>query len=253
MSALLRVVAVGLLCAAESFGALQISQETAAKVGRKVWQNECAGTVSGLVSWNAGEAFPSLGIGHFIWYPKDNRGPFEESFPKLVLLYHERGVKLPGWLSAPAPWGNKAAMVKDSKRVGELRALLAETVGVQTEFLVLRLEEALPKMLAATPAASREKVKGRFQSLSTSSAGVFALVDYVNFKGEGILETERYNGQGWGLLQVLQEMRGEGNPVRDFSEAAGRVLARRVKNAPASRHEQQWLPGWESRVRQYAL
>ena len=24
-----------------------------------------------------------------------------------------------------------------------------------------------------------------------------ALVDYVNFKGEGVLSTERYRGQGW--------------------------------------------------------
>ena len=32
------------------------------------------------------------------------------------------------------------------------------------------------------------------------------LIDYVNFKGEGVLETERYRGRGWGLLQVLEGM-----------------------------------------------
>jgi hypothetical protein len=42
-------------------------------VGKKVWINECDGTVAGLTSWNGDEAFPSLGIGHFIWYPADNR------------------------------------------------------------------------------------------------------------------------------------------------------------------------------------
>ena len=37
--------------------------------GMKIWQNESGATVSGLTHWNEGEEFPSLGIGHFIWYP----------------------------------------------------------------------------------------------------------------------------------------------------------------------------------------
>ncbi|RYD29224.1 MAG: hypothetical protein EOP87_18635, partial [Verrucomicrobiaceae bacterium] len=40
-----------------------------AAIGRKIWQNESGGTVNGLTAWNGGEGFPSLGIGHFIWYP----------------------------------------------------------------------------------------------------------------------------------------------------------------------------------------
>jgi hypothetical protein len=47
-------------------------------IGKKVWANECDGKVEGLTSWNGGEAFPSLGIGHFIWYPAGRRGPFDE-------------------------------------------------------------------------------------------------------------------------------------------------------------------------------
>ncbi|PWU11360.1 MAG: hypothetical protein C5B47_00975, partial [Verrucomicrobia bacterium] len=38
-----------------------------AGIGAQVWKNECAGTTSGLTSWNRGEDFASLGIGHFIW------------------------------------------------------------------------------------------------------------------------------------------------------------------------------------------
>ncbi len=83
-------------------------------------------------------------------------------------------------------------------------------------------------------------------------AGTFALIDYVNFKGEGTLLTERYNGQGWGLLQVLEAMPGEGDATRAFSQAAKAMLARRVRNAPPERHEERWLPGWEARVERYA-
>jgi hypothetical protein len=46
-------------------------------IGHRVWQNECNGTREGLTSWNTGENFASLGIGHFIWYPKGVNGPFE--------------------------------------------------------------------------------------------------------------------------------------------------------------------------------
>jgi hypothetical protein len=243
------VLALWLGWAAGALAAIQISPEQAARVGRKVWQNECAGTVSGLVSWNPGEAFPSLGIGHFIWYPKDQRGPFEESFPKLVNLLKERGVKTPAWISGPAPWQTRAEMLRDAKRVGELRSFLSQTVSIQTELLVQRLESALPKMLAGAPARNREAIRTRFERLSQNPSGLFALIDYVNFKGEGVLETERYKGQGWGLLQVLEQMRD--NDIRAFSEAARRVLECRVKNAPAQRHEEKWLPGWLNRVRAY--
>ena len=61
------------------------------RIGRKIWQNECGGTVAGLTSWNAGENFASLGIGHFIWYPAGARGPFEESFPVFVRYAHSAG------------------------------------------------------------------------------------------------------------------------------------------------------------------
>ncbi len=232
--------------------ALELSPADATRIGHRVWENECAGTVEGLVSWNAGEAFPSLGIGHFIWYPAGKRGPFEESFPPLVALLQKRGVKVPPWLHGPAPWPTSAAMARDPARVRELRSLLAANIGIQTEFLIHRLETALPKMLAAAPRRESAAIRQRFQSVGATPAGAFALIDYVNFKGEGVLETERYKGQGGGLLQVLQGMSGSGEPVRDFSNAAKRVLARRVRNAPPERHEERWLPGWQSRVERYA-
>ena len=94
----------------------------------------------------------------------------------------------------------------------------------------------------------------RYNSLSATTQGMYCLVDYVNFKGEGLKETERYNGQGWGLLQVLEEMRGYPTgraATAEFSRAAGAVLTRRVQNAPAARGEQRWLPGWLNRCKTY--
>jgi hypothetical protein len=116
------------------------------------------------------------------------------------------------------------------------------------------MEESLPKLLEAAPAGQREQVRAQFNRMLGSSAGTFALIDYVNFKGEGIKETERYRGTGWGLLQVLQGMKGTGTrgAVREFAASAEQVLTRRVRNSPPARGEKRWLTGWKNRVRRYA-
>jgi hypothetical protein len=62
---LLAVSVMSSLAAQASTASLSDSQ--ALEIGRRIWKNECAGTVSGLTSWNKGEEFPSLGIAHFIW------------------------------------------------------------------------------------------------------------------------------------------------------------------------------------------
>jgi hypothetical protein len=225
--------------------------------GRRVWENECGGTLEGLTSWNAGENFASLGIGHFIWYPKGKRGPFEESFPKLLRFLQARGITLPQGLSAeaPCPWATRAEFqaALHSKQTTELRAFLARTVPEQSRFLAQRMEEALPKMLEAAPGSKRENIRRQFNRLSATGAGTFALIDYVNFKGEGSKPEERYHGAGWGLLQVLSGMHGTGpGAPREFAASAASVLTRRVQNAPPERHEERWLAGWKSRVRAYA-
>jgi hypothetical protein len=242
----------------QNAAALSLSQGDALRIGKKIWQNECNGTVSGLTSWNSGEEFASLGIGHFIWYPEGKRGPFEESFPKLIGFMSERGVKLPLWLrnARACPWRSRSEFehAQDSPQMNELRNLLARTVDLQAKFLVDRLQSALPMMLDETTAANRANVQEQFARVANSPQGCYALVDYVNFKGEGVLPSERYRGEGWGLLQVLEQMHGTSNgdsAVAEFSRAAATVLRRRVKNSPPERRESRWLPGWIARVNSY--
>jgi hypothetical protein len=212
-------------------GAISLSQGEAQRIGRKIWQNECDGTVSGLTSWNAGEDFASLGIGHFIWYPAGKPGPFEESFPKLVAFVSSHGAKLPTLLLAPndrhCPWKSRAdfLLAQQTPDMKQLRQFLADTVDLQTQFMVDRLDSALSKMLSETSPANRGKIAQRFQRLANSPRGCYALVDYVNFKGEGVLPTERYHNQGWGLRQVLEEMHDtNADPVEEFSRSAALVL-----------------------------
>jgi hypothetical protein len=238
---------------------IRLSDADAAAIGRKIWQNECAGTVEGLTTWNAGEDFPSLGIGHFIWYVDGRPGPFQESFPLLLAYMQQRGTPVPGWIAAAAgsPWKsrNEFLAARNSPRMKEMRQFLAGTVAVQTGFIVQRLEEALPQMQGATGGeADKARLRENFYQMAGSRNGLYALIDYVNFKGEGVKEEEKYKGQGWGLRDVLLEMRpgtaGQAS-ADEFSEAAKRVLQRRIKNAPAERGESRWSAGWMNRCETY--
>jgi hypothetical protein len=238
---------------------IHISKEDALRIGKRVWQNESNGSIAGLTAWNAGEDFASLGIGHFIWYPQGMRGPFEESFPKFLAFAQEQNVTVPVWLNqaTACPWNSRAefSRAQNSAQMRELRQFLAHTVDLQAQFLVARLQQSLAKMQDEAAPGERVNVERQFARVASTPHGCYALVDYVNFKGEGVLHTERYRGEGWGLLQVLQGMHGTGDgapAASEFSNSAAAILRRRVQNSPPERHESRWLPGWLNRVRSYS-
>ena len=84
---------------------------------------------------------------------------------------------------------------------------LTDTIDLQADFLVERLRDALPKMLAAAPAGERAKIEQHFNQLASRAQGCYALIDYVNFKGEGVLETERYEGAAGDCCRCWKECR----------------------------------------------
>src|SRR5690606_15281191 len=232
-----------------------LGERDLAWVGERIFANECAGRLDCLTAWNDGEDFPSLGIGHFIWYRQGQEAAFTESFPDLLRFLEARGTALPAWISAAgyaSPWASRADFEADTARRAELRALLEATMADQAAFIVQRFESALARILEAAPPSGRAALEARFLAVANAHPphGLYALIDYVNFKGEGIAESERYRGEGWGLRQVLEGM-GDGDPLGEFAAAAREVLARRVDNAPAERGEQRWLAGWHKRVDTY--
>ena len=240
-------------------GKIALGAADAEAIGRKIWKNECNGTVEGLTTWNSGEDFPSVGIGHFIWYVEGRPGPFKESFPPLIAYMQKTGVAVPRWVAEAkgSPWKSQGEFngARNSVQMKELRQFLSNTVSAQTGFIVLRLEQALPKMKAATSGeADRKRLEENFYKVASTRTGVYALIDYVNFKGEGVKAEEKYKGQGWGLRDVLLEMNrnsGGQEAANEFSASSKRVLKRRVDNSPAARGESRWLEGWNNRCESY--
>ena len=232
-----------------------------ARISALIFRNECAGRIECLTSWNAGEEFASLGIGHFIWYPAgttESAKRFSESFPALLRFMRRNGVKVPVWLehASGCPWPNRRAFMRarKTKKMRELRNFLTESMPIQADFMQRRINNALSRMLTGRPEAERRHLRRQFARVAESPAGMYALTDYVNFKGEGVNPKERYRGKGWGLLQVLEHMHGQQPGMAamiEFSDVANMLLTRRVALSPPERREVRWLAGWRKRLRSY--
>ena len=237
---------------------LKISKEELNVVADKIFKNEAGGKKEDIVYWNTGEDFPSLGIGHFIWYRAGQRGKFAESFPQLVAYYRAHDIKLPKIIEENeySPWANSDELFRLKRimdnDITELTNFLYNTKDIQVAFIFERLENSLEKMMAISD--NPENVKKQFYRVAQSPNGLYPLIDYVNFKGEGTTRTETYNGEGWGLLQVLENMKGTGSgkaALEEFSNSAKAVLERRVKNAGPDSNEKKWLQGWLNRCNTY--
>ena len=232
-----------------------VPSDQAHAIGQRLWQNECNKTIAGLTSWNKGEAFASLGIGHFIWFPRNCVAPFTQTFPLLLTFFKKHNVTLPAWLatSSYCPWQSREEFLAaaDSARMNELRTLLRNTIDLQVLFIVERMQKALPAMVKNKSSKEQRHIKKQFYRVAQSPNGLYVLIDYINFKGEGTNSKEQYNGQGWGLLQVLERMRDGQDALQEFAHAATAVLTMRVQNAPNKEIEQRFLPGWLNRVKTY--
>tara|TARA_B100000927_G_scaffold85757_1_gene69029 strand:+ start:3804 stop:4667 length:864 start_codon:yes stop_codon:yes gene_type:complete len=229
-----------------------------ARIGMKIWKNESGGKESGLTHWNVGEEFPSLGIGHFIWYPHGFDGRWTETWPEFVKFAQaRRSLNIPAVALLPdCPWRGREEFQREfnGPALSGLRRWLAATIELQTDFIMAKSRAALPKIMNAAPASRRAHIKDCYEKVATTVNGAYSLIDYVNFKGDGTNPREQYRGQGWGLMWVLKEMlpvpTGQA-AAREFAAAAKRCLDRRVQNSPPDRGEQRWTAGWHNRCNTY--
>ena len=244
---------------------IQLTTKQANFIAKKVWQNEGAGKDKYLVWWNKGEDFASLGIGHAIWFPKGHTERFREVFPMMIDYMQQRGVKMPLWLNANTdfPWQTKeaffAAKKAKTRQYMELFNFLKSTMTYQAGFMAKRLNGALPQMLSTIDDKKKSmQIKKRFNHMlynkegNIDERGLYILLDYTNFKGEGTLKSERYHGQGWGLMQVLENLdESNSNKYKAFANSAKAMLNRRIGNSPPARGEERWRKGWGVRLDTY--
>jgi len=231
-------------------------------IAEKIYQNETSGKPENIMFWSKNETFPSIGIGHFIWYPLGQVKVFDETFPAMIDYYLANNVEIPRWLYSArktgAPWMNRDVFEasRNDPQFRQLQNLLMNTKALQTQFFFDRLDASIPEIVKHVAPQYRQHIVNNYNALAKTKGGWYPLIDYINFKGKGIKATERYRGQGWGLLQVLQNMRAvPAGPMalREFSKSAREVLLRRVQNSDPSKNEARWVAGWTNRTNGYAI
>lgn len=229
-------------------------------IGDKIFKNETGGRIDQLVHWNKRENFAAMGIGHFTWYPAGRRARFGNTFPGLLDHLQKNGVKLPHWVQRArfegAPWRSREELmrVKNTPEIRQFAQLLYKTRHLQAKYIMDRAMRAMPRLVKKTPQHLRGHVANNLNAVANSHGGRYVLVDYVNFKGEGLNRHGGYKGHNWGLLQVLEEMhpsRPGPQALNEYADAAMRVLERRVRNSNPRRNERKWLPGWRNRTNTY--
>jgi len=229
-------------------------------IGDKIFKNETGGRIDQLTHWNLREDFASMGIGHFTWYPANRAQRFGNTFPGLLDYLVKNGVQLPAWVQRArfqgAPWRTREELMraKNTPEVKQFSQLLYDTRHLQAKYIMDRAMRAMPKLVTKTPPRLRSHVANNLNAVANSRGGRYVLVDYTNFKGEGLNRNGGYKGQNWGLLQVLEEMRpSQPGPqaLNEFADASMRVLERRVRNSNPARNERKWLPGWRNRTNTY--
>lgn len=237
-----------------------LSQRELMLIADRIFQNESGGNPDNLVHWNDGENFASMGLGHFTWYPVGQPPRFGNTFPEMIDYLQAHGVSIPAWVLQSrhygAPWRSKAELMhaKYTGQVRDLQGLLYQTRFLQAAFIAERARRALPLLVETAPQHTRARVAQNLNAVANTPGGWYALIDYVNFKGEGLNIHGGYRGQNWGLLQVLEEMQPTPpgpQALHHFADAATRVLERRVRNAPRGRNEARWLAGWTKRINTY--
>jgi len=229
-------------------------------IARRIYQNEANQNPKYLTYWSQAEPFPSFGIGHFIWIPEGLDVPFVETFPQMVAFVSKHQTA-PLWLRQLSPfrlpWQNRAEFYQawSKTKLTQLRDWLQETQSLQAQFIAHQLIQKLEQQVQRLHPIEAEFFWHKIIQLIQNKRGLFAMIDYYNFKGLGANAKEQYQGKGWGLVDVVLAMEPDvsDSVLKQFVSSAKYVLARRVRLSPPERYEVRWLKGWSKRLDAYLI
>ena len=229
------------------------------RLARGILQNETGCRENSFTFWKNTEPFPSLGLLHAIWYPTGAQSQLTESFPPLIKFlrteiqrYPHFPTRIPQWLDAenigPSPWQNKqefdlasknAEALRRADDLSSLRSLNPRAytqavqyrelhdflrhpavLALQARYAAHRMQRSLYNILAAAESGNQtQHIYIQLQRLTTTEEGIFSLIDYINFKGEGINpgEVTAIGHHAWGLRTVLENLRKQ-TPAHTFCQ-----------------------------------
>jgi hypothetical protein len=245
---------------------LNPSADQVQNITANLLNNETSCNPKFIMQWDskAGEDFPSIGLPHVVWFREGQKQVVDESFPrfwKYIKDNYKGTAQIPnlGDPSSPSftsPWKTKeefdASPLKgDIGRflldpdVIKLQAQFAMKRGVQSAYLIMAANSLDPN-----PKISNENICGTFKKLLSSKKGLREIIDYANWKGEGVHYEEATKNQKirWGLKQVIENMGSVSSPddaEKKFADASEQALKTRVTDDPGL---QKSMPGLMNRI-----
>ena len=195
----------------------------------------------------------NLGIGQFIWYSNQSSKKYNETFPEFISFLKKKtsSNKIPHEFLTR--FKNKKEFIKwknqHKTRVNQLEDWLTskKMMQYQTLFIIDKFKNSMQKILVDVD-SNRYK---NFQAMMRVKAGhgLFIMIDYMNFKGTGLSKRERYNNQGWGIVQVLDLMNTKSpDTVLEFKNKAESLLKTRIKNHPS---DKKYFKSWKNHLNTY--
>lgn len=258
-------------------GPFGLNKDQLLSLGYRMWHNYAGGTLEGLTKWGGSDAdhqFMYLGIANNVWLPEGASAIFQADWPTVAQRLQDLGCKIKPWMLGDCPWQTQEEFDADfnSKKMVWLRTHLSKKklVRAQAFCTAERLQrsmdpsspDSLFKGLTADQSALVQKNFDLVVHCSNPS-GIYALIDYVNFKGEGrIGEAEEFNGQSWGLLQVLLNMKTPSDGASDtevmmaFVQSAKFTLCQRIikhRIQDPNNNDVQYLDLWVTHLNDYLL
>lgn len=231
----------------------KISGANVKQVAELVYKNETGGNPQYLMFWSAKEPFPSLGIGHFIWFPANYNSSFGNTLPLLIDFYKSKNIKVPKLLQQyNAPWNSKQEFEtykqNNPDEVAEIIKFFEKTKHIQVEYMFNRIINSFNNIVQTS--SNKSKVIFQFNRIISQKNGIYLLVDYTNFKGEGATENSIS-----GLRNVLENMKGvkqDATVYYDFANSCKDVLINRVYLSN-NYSETKFLQGWAKRCNSYII
>lgn len=215
-----------------------------------------------------------LGIAQNLWLPEGSNSIFQTEWPTVAQRLQELGCKIKPWMLEGCPWSSQEAFDTDfnSKKMVWLRTHLSKKklVLAQAFCIAERLQRAMD------PSSPDSLLTGLTEEQSTlvqknfdlvvhcfNPSGIYALIDYVNFKGEGRLDgSEKFVGVSCGLLQVSlniqtpEEVANDETIINAFVEGAKVTLNNRIiyhKIQDPNSNDRQYWNMWVAHLSDYLL